>query len=204
MVSSELDLPEMWSLIRSSYQTTNCWSDPTSKKHDKWPLLGLQGYSLLFLNNSTCDELASLLSSPCFLTEVIKINLAMSINLTCNVGSLLQLRVRMLLEHCVDNADDCFMWTNSISSRQLKSMEQYPDRARYQSATDPTHALNCGTWAPAGSRSNWSLRVSWSQLLPFLHHENPPTSICCAYCRSTCCNHANLENLSCLLQERMI
>jgi hypothetical protein len=43
------------------------------------------------------------------LDRITKIDLAMSINLTCNAGSLLQLRVRMVLEHCVDNADDCFM-----------------------------------------------------------------------------------------------
>ena len=50
-----------------------------------------------------------MLSSLCLLTEVLEINLAVLINLTRKIGSVLQLRVRMVLEHCVDNADDCFM-----------------------------------------------------------------------------------------------
>lgn len=46
--------------------------------------------------------------------------------------------------------------------------------------------------------------VSSSQLVPFLHHKNPPTSICCAYCRSSCFHCTILENLSCLLQDWMM
>jgi hypothetical protein len=67
----------------------------------------------------------------------------------CNVDSLFQLRVRMVLEHCVDNADDCFMWATSMSSWQPKFMEPYSDQERgNRCASDPIYALNSETWAP--------------------------------------------------------
>jgi len=36
----------------------------------------------------------------------------------------------MVLEHCMDNADDCFMWATSIWSWQTKFMEPYSDQER--------------------------------------------------------------------------
>ena len=59
------------------------------------------------------------------------------------------------------------------------------------------YATEQWTWAPAESFC-WSLWVLKSQL-PFLHHENLTTGICCAYCPLPCCDRCCLVNLGCLL-----
>jgi hypothetical protein len=143
---------------------------------------------------------ASMLSSPWWLTEVLEINLAVLINLMCNIGSLLQLRVRMVLEHCVDNADDCFMWATGIASTPRKV---YGTIFRLGKKKPVCYGSNTclELWNMSACRK-LLLLISPGPLKPtaaFLHHENPPTRICCAYCRSTCCNRAILENLSCLM-----
>jgi len=93
----------------------------------------------------------------------------------------------------------------AFSSRQRKFTESYSDRARRnQCAMDPIHALNCGTWAPAGSCFGWSLRVGSSQLLPFFAPWEPTKQDLPCILSINLLYRANLENLSFLLQDWMV